>query len=547
MSTVTTCPHCLSSLDGVSLPNTPIHPPSPAAESLANSNEPPLDSFNDYENNLAQTQTRLKLVVAEIARMEKSLRVLQEERDCLNGFVVTYKRILQPIRRLPDNILREVFRLSTDDGSLDMELFPGPKRVKAESDSLSPNQMPWKLGQISHHWCEVALAYPSLWSFIRIQFPDHSSSQQLLAGMSAQLVRQLRRSRSSMLTISLHNKPAHSLHENDPFLTAISPHSSRWVALRADLTPQDLCVLGNLIRGEVQNLRKLYLHNPGPVYQPTELEGINAFQIAPCLHDITISAQRGLDRLPIPWSQITTLRTSADGSSESFPRLSHLQYTPNLEAFFIFVLTLGINTPVAAVLPSLRILSVQCNSSNSRDVEYLLEHFGSVRLRELRINAEALTSFLIRVPSTLGNALRSLCLRVDGFSSSDAVMVFSSLPVLESLSLCNMQSGVLSDLAARDSTGRLQFLPRLLDVGFYATKAATCDDSALLQVLDNRFRRNSSSKSPTDRDELQLQKVRIHRNISLQESTLRQLEILVSEGLQVDTSPVDWIHFFPGF
>ncbi|KAL0570491.1 hypothetical protein V5O48_011470 [Marasmius crinis-equi] len=547
MSTSLICPHCSSLLDGASTATNTIQPPSAAAERLANSNEPPLDSSQDYENNLAQTQAHLKLVAAEIARMEKNLRVLQEKRDRLNGFVDTYKRILQPIRRLPEDVLREVFRMSTDDGSSHMDLFRSWKGVTTRTDSLSPHQTPWKLGQISHHWREVALSYSLLWSFVAIDFPDPRSTKRCLSGMGSQLVRQLQRSGRSKLTVSLHSD--YLLDANDPFLMAICSHCDRWVALRARFSPQNLQSLGNFIRGAIPNLHRLYLRNANnQAYQPTELKSIAAFELAPGLRDVTIKAQCGLESLPIPWSQITLLRTP-EAESETSAKYCYLRNMPNLHAFFVFITGLATrNYSAAPAPPFLRILTIHSVSTSYEDIENVLARLNPHSLWELRISARLLPSFRAEIPAGVGKTLRLLCLKVQSLTSADAVRIFTSLPALESLSLCNIRNEGLSDLASRDpSTGKLRFLPRLLDLGLYASEATSCDVPALLRLLENRFRHGSGFDIPTNEGEVQLQSVRIHRNISLPESSLQQLEILVSEGLHVDTSPPDWVHLFPGF
>ncbi|KAL0581241.1 hypothetical protein V5O48_000829 [Marasmius crinis-equi] len=452
MSAAITCPQCLSSLDGVSPPMTPIYPPSPVAESLANSNNPPLRSFQFFSDNLAQTQARLGLVTDRIAKMEDSLRLLHEERDRLDGFVATYKRILHPIRRLPEDVLREIFRASTDDGSGAMELTPKQKGMKLVKDSLSPTNTPWTLGQISHRWREAAVSYPSLWSSIAITFPSSETPKPFLSAMGAQLSRQLRRSGTSMLTIALYS--THLLEEDNPFLMTVSSHSDRWAVLRVVFPPENLHILGGFIRGAIPNLRKLHLRRPDSTsFNLAELKGINAFEVAPRLFDFTVSAQAGLAHLPIPWSQITSLRTSL----QSTAKYSYLRNVPNLDAYFIHVARPAIREPAAFRTP-FRLLAAVCAGTHRGNAEFLLVNLNPTRLRDLRIEAPAVKGFRMEIPASVGNTLRHLCLRVDNLSSIEAERVFVSLPGLESLSLCNTRDEVLSDLANLDDiTGRVRF------------------------------------------------------------------------------------------
>ncbi|KAL0570493.1 hypothetical protein V5O48_011472 [Marasmius crinis-equi] len=525
---------------------TPLHPPSPATENLATSNEPPLNSFQSLSDNLAQTKARLDIVSDRIEIMEDNLRVLHEERDRLTGFVATYKQILHPIRRLPENVLREIFRASTENGSGAMELYARQKGMVSVMDSLCPTNAPWTLSQVSRRWREVAVSYSSLWAFVAITFPGPQSTQPFLAGMGAQLSRQLRRSGSSTLTVALYSN--HLLEATDPFLMTISSHSDRWSALRIDFPPKDLQTLGGFIRGAIPNLRKLYLRHPdSALFHPPDLEEMKAFEIAPKLFDFTISTQKSLAlHLPIPWPQITRLRTIAD--CKATDKYSYHQKVPNLDAYYVHVSRPTTRNP-AAFTTSFSLLTVHFSTTDTKceNGEFLLVNLNPTHLRDLRINAPVAKSLRIEIPASVGETLRNLCLRMDSLTSIEVATVFPSLPALESLSLCNVQGEVLSDLASLDiTTGMMQFLPRLRDIGFYATKIKACHEPSLLRLLDNRFRHHPGSKAPTSTGK-PLQNLRIHRNIPLQEATLHELEIMTSEGLQVDTSPADWIHFFPGF
>ncbi|KAL0570494.1 hypothetical protein V5O48_011473, partial [Marasmius crinis-equi] len=530
MSQMITCPHCMTSIDGSSVAAMkPIQAP-PVAENLVDSNEPPLHTFQHLTDKLNEARSRLEFVKDEVARMEQNIRVFSEERDRLEGFVATYKRVLNPVRRLPDEVLRGIFWACVDDEDLRIELYLKLKGLDFDPDSLSPKGMSWTLGQVSHCWREVALSYPSLWSSVDIKFPPSGSSKEIFHKMAAQLVRQLRRSETSMLSVTLNS--THTLDNSNSLLLAICSHSRRWESLRAKLSSQNICILDDLIGGGTPNLRRLYLQ--GWDY-PAGLGEVSMFQASPKLHDVTVEYSTGLDYLYLPWSRITRLRLRVVGStaqSSSPANYSYLCNMPNLKSLYIFATNFDGGMPEVS-LPFLRYLAIHWKASSG--IQTFLERIHASNLQELRIHAPNVPMSEFEIPARLTQTLRSLCLDMGRLK---CVQSLTNAPLLESLSLRNPRYEIISDLAARDpSTGTLQSFPRLRDVGLYAPTPIACDDPSLLQLLDSRFRLQPNIDTTTITEELRLRKVRIHRNVSLQESTLQQLEAMAAQGLQVDTSP----------
>ncbi|KAL0575906.1 hypothetical protein V5O48_006079 [Marasmius crinis-equi] len=519
-----------------------INPPSLDAENLAGSNEPPrLDSMQIFIENLTQTRARLDSVKDEITRMEQDLRLLSEERDRLEGYVATYQRILHPVRRLPVDILREIMRAAVGDRRERMDLYSTVKGLKLNRNSLLPDQIPWVLGQVCHHWQEVALAFPSLWSCISVDFPNPGSSNDLLKGLKAQLLRQLQRSGSSKLTIAL--RSAHILDDNDSLVAAICSHSSRWESLRMILPLENIHSLDHLIGGGIPNLRQLYIARDKDTFGA--LEDIGAFRVAPRLHDLTVGARNDLDRLPIQWSRITHLRLSLYADAQAI-NYSFLRSMPNLTSLYVGGVIFDESTPEVA-LPSLQLLTIHVKG-DSNFVEPFLQRINSTHLQALRIHGIS----QIAIPSRLGRSLRSLHLGGSRLKSVDPTRMFTPTPALEDLSLCGSWDDMLSDLSSRDpSTGNLRWLPQLRDIGFYTGAVSEdCSRESILDLLESRFNgyeATSANNTMTSADESRLQKVRIHRSIHLGEHLVQRLDSLATRGLQVDTSAEDWIHFFPGF
>ncbi|KAF7364016.1 F-box domain-containing protein [Mycena sanguinolenta] len=78
--------------------------------------------------------------------------------------IEAHKAILSPVRRLPPEILGEIFSLV----------------VRATFDSYTPppvtQHAPWLLTRVCRYWSEVALATSALWSMVYVNF-DHGGVQ----------------------------------------------------------------------------------------------------------------------------------------------------------------------------------------------------------------------------------------------------------------------------------------------------------------------------------------------------------------------------------
>ncbi|KAJ7691917.1 hypothetical protein B0H17DRAFT_909307, partial [Mycena rosella] len=114
-----------------------------------NTNEPPLDSdLVSIQSIISNTSAHLSALDSEISRLQHQLKQLEEERSAVSRFHAQNKSILSPLRRMPIEVLGEIFSWT----------LPSVRDAVAESIS------PWVLGHISSRWRAIALSTPSLWS-----------------------------------------------------------------------------------------------------------------------------------------------------------------------------------------------------------------------------------------------------------------------------------------------------------------------------------------------------------------------------------------------
>ncbi|KAJ6530859.1 hypothetical protein DFH09DRAFT_994426, partial [Mycena vulgaris] len=88
---------------------------------------------------------------------------LEDERASLSRYHTQHKAILSPIRRIPSEILAEIFSWT----------LPSVLHVRRRR-ALNVADSPWVLTHTSGRWRAVALSTPLLWSLVAIEFDEAS-------------------------------------------------------------------------------------------------------------------------------------------------------------------------------------------------------------------------------------------------------------------------------------------------------------------------------------------------------------------------------------
>lgn len=136
---------------------------SPAVANLLATNIVPTGSHlieitqkvNDCAIQLAEVDQRIERLQEQLSHLGKQRLQIQRELDDWNVF-------LHPVRRLPTEILQEIFLACIKDSVSTVH----------QSTSLNvQNYMPWILAQVCSHWRSAALSFPQLWSAITVSFP----------------------------------------------------------------------------------------------------------------------------------------------------------------------------------------------------------------------------------------------------------------------------------------------------------------------------------------------------------------------------------------
>ncbi|KAJ7312512.1 hypothetical protein DFH08DRAFT_943647 [Mycena albidolilacea] len=276
---------------------------------LLNSNEPPNDSDSVFiQSVISKADAPLAYLDKEILKVQEKLRQMEDERAALSSYWRRNRGILSPLRRMPPELLREIFSwaLPSNAEALDVGRF-------------DIGQAPWLLTQISSRWRAIALSTPSLWSRIAI---DYSRSQ----GISPWPLSPIKAQPDYSRKLKIHfyaSREVDSRPQIDMF-KLLSEHSARWEKLSVELTAETVPTLVAL-RDRVPSLRRLWIAWNSADAQ-VGVRSVDCFQTASSLVDIGVFNQFGSVPILLPGHQLT--RYEIDCPLEE--HIGMLKQTPNL-------------------------------------------------------------------------------------------------------------------------------------------------------------------------------------------------------------------------
>ncbi|KAJ7623808.1 hypothetical protein FB45DRAFT_115733 [Roridomyces roridus] len=118
---------------------------------LLSTNEPPPEGpvLAYVHDVVSKTSLRLATVDKNITDLRAHLKQLEDERSLLSDSLQKNISITSPLRRMPPEVLAEVFFWTLP------EEYKEPAKI---------DQSPWVLGHICSRWRTIALSIPFLWS-----------------------------------------------------------------------------------------------------------------------------------------------------------------------------------------------------------------------------------------------------------------------------------------------------------------------------------------------------------------------------------------------
>ncbi|KAF8972360.1 hypothetical protein BDZ97DRAFT_1913565 [Flammula alnicola] len=268
---------------------------------------------------------------AAMERNKAEYKELFSQHEELTREIAEYRALISPVRRLPVDILQEIFChcLVTEHNAL-----------------MSHHDAPVLLARICSSWRSIAFSTPELWSSIHIPVPPLSRSRffhqhlddeayktdttNFVAKRSAAAREWLARSCACPLSISLHDADA-SLSYNthcDALLASFMPFSSRWKSVSVTASAINLKPVANLAAADVPLLESLTLTiintTPPMHWLPDSSPNIitwakSAVIRAPHLRQISfIRIFEEFATFPLNWAKLTKL--SLEGTSRGLAK-----------------------------------------------------------------------------------------------------------------------------------------------------------------------------------------------------------------------------------
>jgi hypothetical protein len=292
------CKTCGSSLTHhVSVPSSPV-------PHLHRTLQAPDQSIlGSIQEMLSHARTDLSELDDEIVQMQAVLDELRIKRNELQKFTSEHEGFLAPIRLLPVEILTEIFALCMPEWG---------------TPSFSTRQAPLVLGQVCVGWRRAAASVQNLWSSITVSFTQCPNEALAMAWLSRATSAPL----SILLDAEYYQHP--STKKMWPAISQLVQYCDRWKHIEISL-PSPMLLRLYPVRHRLPWLESLRISRQDLRHHfPLALD---IFDFAPRLQILRIDSHISLERLKVPWNQLTELDAHYTSVTAC---LSTLQLVPNL-------------------------------------------------------------------------------------------------------------------------------------------------------------------------------------------------------------------------
>ncbi|KAJ7252063.1 hypothetical protein B0H12DRAFT_1051591, partial [Mycena haematopus] len=271
---------------------------SPFASRLGTNYCPADEELAQIQGLLIEPCLRLKHLDDEIAVIRTALDKLNAERDTIAKYVATHKALLSPLRRLPRDIIEEIF----------LACLPTHRNCV-----MSATEAPVILGRICSSWRTISLSTPRLWSRLHIVQPQSLDFAPGLRKVGQRLEvgnAWLKRSGNCPLSISFQSVHSHYIpsQESHQFMKLLVLHASRWQNICLSIPTLVLNRLSHLTENDVPLLKDLQLSLHSLPFDHIPKWAPSSIFHAPKLSRFSIegSSMKASD-LPLRWNQLTDL------------------------------------------------------------------------------------------------------------------------------------------------------------------------------------------------------------------------------------------------
>lgn len=202
---------------------------SPYAHVLHTNYVPPDSELHEIKAFLLNPETELRRLETELTRIRAILDDLVSEHDKLNNFVDAHKALISPVRRLPPEILQEIFI----------------RCLTTRNSVMHRSEAPMLLTEVCVEWRRIALSTPALWSTLHLPFPGSIGVEEVPNVRFDVAKAWLTRSGELPLSISVYDM--NWTIRRSTFLDLLGPFIHRCRVLRFSILNPDVNQLNSLV------------------------------------------------------------------------------------------------------------------------------------------------------------------------------------------------------------------------------------------------------------------------------------------------------------
>ncbi|KAJ6458879.1 hypothetical protein C8R47DRAFT_1081544 [Mycena vitilis] len=432
-----------------------------------------------------------------IAELQKAIDKLAQERDGLGAFVKAHKALVSPVRRLPLDIIQEIF----------LACLPTHRNC-----AMSSKEPPVLLGRICSSWRAISLSTPRLWAkihLVRPPRPPPEAGSHELQSFEKKLLRRLEtfkdwlgRSGECTLAISLEEYRNYRPMPSD---IALIPFASRWREIKLSTQARGALMetLSTLTSRDVPLLQGLTIHDRYDLMDPPSQKSWASAGILGGLalrrFWLSTSTLRHTE-LPVRWNQLASL-SLGDLDWNSLNTLSTDRALQILSQ--------------CPVLTSCRLVLNDNDEDMGNDaVAFIVSPVSTLSRMFRRLSVHGLRKFVLRgfsAPETHNTLsfssflaavtqLEILDISTDTFSKASLIELLRGLPTIQRL---EVQHAWLPGVELPFDEDILDILTPSRDESSYCCPAlrelvmrqcmTSVSDAALLRLIDARMRVDSCS------------------------------------------------------
>ncbi|KAK7058176.1 hypothetical protein R3P38DRAFT_3253155 [Favolaschia claudopus] len=274
--------------------------------------------LSSVQATIVATPAELNRYNLEMKRVTNELQRLKSERRALLSQFEKCRSVFAPIRRLPGELLTEIFAMCRPE-----ELYELSKTVTPEEevDRISHSHLR-QLAQVCSRWNEIVSDSPKLWSHISFNtsvWSDCCASDDTLIDL---LEYALERGRNTPLFIEACVVWTNT--SSNYAFELLGEHSHRWHTVCFYSDPRSSAHLID-VEENLNNLQSLHLESNG------SWNSVSTFHVAPRLTEFSFVGDSPHDIPHLPWSQIRKLTYIGKNAANPSECLSLLLRATNVD------------------------------------------------------------------------------------------------------------------------------------------------------------------------------------------------------------------------